>query len=218
MDNVISLAECRSRHEAGAELRPRSRFARATFVFDLMLPQTYLAAERVDRMFSGVRWQPAFAGELWDDGVPVGQLMNDAEERANALGVPLVWPDSWPAEVRPAMRVAALACDLGRGAAFVLAAGRLAFCGGFDLGAPDVLAEAAAAASLPLDLCLDAAGDAGRDAPMSQNGRRLREAGATDLPVLRIGRRIFAGEQRIGEAFAASISAEAPRTPRPLSA
>src|SRR5690349_10313866 len=108
---------------SGAEHRPRNRFARSTFLFDLMLPQTYLAAERVDRLFSGVRWQPAFASELWDGEVPVTELITDAEERAAALGVPLVWPDSWPTEVRPAMRVAALACDLGRGAAFVLAAG-----------------------------------------------------------------------------------------------
>ena len=120
MDNVISLADFRSRHAPVAEHRPRSRFARATFVFDLMLPQTYLAAERVDRMFSGVRWQPAFAGELWDDGVPAARLKSEAEDRATALGVPLVWPEAWPNQVRPAMRVAALACDLGRGAAFIV--------------------------------------------------------------------------------------------------
>ena len=34
----------------------------------------------------------------------------------------------------------------GRGAGFVLAASRLAFCGGFDLEDPEILAEAAAAA------------------------------------------------------------------------
>jgi 2-hydroxychromene-2-carboxylate isomerase len=219
VDNVISLADYRRGHESRAEHQPRNRFARATFVFDLMLPQTYLAAERVDRMFSGLRWQPAFATELWDGEIPTTRLVEDAEDRAAALGVPLVWPEGWPAEVRPAMRVAALACDLGRGAAFVLAAGRLAYCGGFDLGAPDVLAEAAAAASLPLDLCLAAAGDPGRDALMSQAGRRLREAGATDLPALRVARRVFAGEMRIAEAFAASMAAEAaPSAPRPLTA
>ena len=218
MDNVISLADFRNRQAPVAEHRPRNRFARATFVFDLMLPQTYLAAERVDRMFSGVRWQPAFASELWDGEIPTVRLIESAQDRAAELGVPLVWPDSWPVEVRPAMRIAAPACELGRGAAFVLAAGRLAFCGGFDLGAPDVLAEAAAAASLPLDLCLAAAGDPDRDVAMAQAGRRLRASGATELPALRVGRRMFAGEVRLGEAFAASVGSERPQAPRPLTA
>jgi len=57
------------------------------------------------------------------------------------------------------MRAAVHACDVDRGPAFVLAATRLAFCGGFDLDDPEVLAEAAAAAGLELDACLHAGGD-----------------------------------------------------------
>lgn len=182
------------------------RFARTTFSFDLALPQTYLAAERVDRTFPGVRWQPAYAHVLWRGDVPFAALSRDAEARAAKLGEPLVWPDPCPVEVRPAMRLAALACELGRGAAFVLAAGRLAFCGGFDLGEPEVLAEAAAAASLPLGLCLDAAGDAARDAPIEDAARRLRVMGAGELPVLRVGRLLFSGEGRLPEAAAAAAS------------
>ena len=104
------------------------------------------------------------------------------------------------------MRAAALACELGRGAAFVLAAGRLAFCGGFDLGDPEVLAEAAAAAGLPLDACLAAAGDAGRDAAIEDAGRRLVAMGADELPALRVGRRLFDGEERLPEAAAAATA------------
>ena len=218
MDNVISLADFRRGQESRGAHAPRSRFAKATFLFDLALPQTYLAAERVDRMFSGVRWQPAFAFELWEGEVPTVRLITEAEERAAALGVPLVWPEAFPTEVRTAMRVASLACDLGRGAAFVLAAGRLAFCGGFDLEAPDVLFEAAAAASLPLDLCIAAARDASRDPVMVEAGRKLRDAGAHDLPALRVGRRLFDGEHRLGEAFAASMAAEPPRSTHPATA
>jgi hypothetical protein len=53
---------------------------------------------------------------------------------------------------------------------------------------------------------------------MVEAGRRLREAGATDLPALRVGRRLFDGEHRLGEAFAACMAAEAPRAPRPATA
>lgn len=186
-------------HEA-AQAR---RFARTTFAFDLALPQTYLAAERVDRTFPGVRWQPAYASSVWQDGVPLTRLRTEAEERAAALGEPLIWPEVFRTEVRPAMRAAALACELGRGAAFVLAAGRLAYCGGFDLGDPEVLTEAAAAAGVPLDACLQAAGDTGRDAAIEDAGRRLAEMGADALPALRVGRLLFSGEERLPEAAAA---------------
>ena len=87
---------------------------------------------------------------------------------------------------------------------FALAAGRLAFCGGFDLGDPEVLAEAAAAAGVPLDECLAAAGDASRDEHLAAAGRRLHEMGARELPVLRVGRRLFSGEGRLPEAIAAA--------------
>ena len=46
-------------------------------------------------------------------------------------------------------------------AAFVLAATRLAFCGGFDLEDPEILAEAAAAAGIVLDDYLQASRDSG---------------------------------------------------------
>jgi 2-hydroxychromene-2-carboxylate isomerase len=92
---------------------------------------------------------------------------------------------------------------VGRGGAFVLAAGRLAFCGGFDLDDPEILAEAAAAAGIPLDACLHAAGDPHHDGAMEGAGRRLLAAGADRLPALRIGRSLFWGEQRVGAAAAA---------------
>jgi 2-hydroxychromene-2-carboxylate isomerase len=206
MGDVISLDDRRRTHAAAPAHAPRSRFARATFAFDLALPQTYLAAERVDQQFAGVRWQPAYASVVWDGGVPAARLAAAAEERAAALGVPLIWPDTFAAEVRPAMRAAALACELGRGAAFVLAAGRLAYCGGFDLGDPEVLAEAAAAAGVPLDACLAAAGDARRDAAIEDAARRLVAMGADELPALRIGRRLFSGEARLPEAAAAATA------------
>jgi 2-hydroxychromene-2-carboxylate isomerase len=206
MGDLISLDERRRRHSA-APVRPAGqRFSRATFSFDLALPQTYLAAERVDQMFAGVRWEPAYAGIVWGGTVPVARLTVAAEERAAALGVPLIWPETFAAEVRPAMRAAALACELGRAAAFVLAAGRLAYCGGFDLGDPEVLAEAAAAAAVPLEDCLAAAGDARRDAAIEDAAHRLVGMGADELPALRVGRRLFSGEARLPEAVAAATA------------
>jgi 2-hydroxychromene-2-carboxylate isomerase len=101
------------------------------------------------------------------------------------------------------MRTAAYAAEIGRGAAFALAATRLAFCGGFDLDDPEVLAEAAAAAGVGLGEALGAARDTARDEQMAEEARGLLAAGAGQLPVVRVGRLLFPGEARLSAASAA---------------
>jgi len=217
MGDVISLQERRSARLAVAERRP-SRL-KVTFFFDLASPFTYLAAERVDRLFPGLTWRPALtealhAGDPLSAAADREAAQNLAEERALALHMPLVWPDGCPAGARVAMRVAALAsAEGGHAAPFVLAASRLAFCGGFDLDDPEVLAEAAAAAGLGLPEVLAAAGDRSRDGEMEATALRLLAQGATRLPVLRVGRTLYCGEGRIAEAAAAVR--RRPRVERP---
>jgi 2-hydroxychromene-2-carboxylate isomerase len=201
MGNVISLAAHRRSRAAAPAGAAVPRAARATFYFDLSSPFTYLAAERADRLFTGLVWKPVFE-EVIRSGAGDRAA---AEHRAHALGLPLVWPADLSAEtVRPAMRVAALAAERGCAASFVLAASRLAYCGGFELDHPEVLAEAAAAANLGLEECLRAAGDAGRDGAMEEAALRLLAQGADRLPAVRVGRLLFAGEDRVGEAHAAA--------------
>ena len=96
------------------------------------------------------------------------------------LRVPLLWPEGdLGAATTAAMRVASFAAERGRAAAFAQAAMRLAWCGGFELDDPEVLAEAAAAAGLGLDDALAAAGDVAHDGPMEMTARRLLAAGRT---------------------------------------
>src|SRR5687768_17381194 len=205
MGEVIRLADRRQARRLG----PRQRRIRVEFLFDLACPFTYLAAERVERAFDTVTWTPASstalrAGSLASDEVALAGVRTAAEQRARELRLPLIWPESWPADVPAAMRVAACAAEAGRGAAFVLAATRLAFCGGFDLDDPEILAEAAAAAGLVLDDCLSAARDESRDGAIEAAGRSLLAAGADRLPALRVGRALYWGEERVGEAVAAA--------------
>ena len=176
--------------------------SRATLYFDLGSPYTYLAAERAERLFARLEWLPASADVLH------GSELTEAErsavrDRAMLLGLPFVWPEQLPGSVYGAMRVASLAAERGCAGAFVLAASRLAFCGGFDIDDPEILAEAAAAAGIGLRETLAAAGDVGRDAAIEEAGRQLLAAGATCLPALRVGRRLFCGEDRLLEAAAA---------------
>jgi 2-hydroxychromene-2-carboxylate isomerase len=202
---VTSLEDHRLARAKGI-MRVDQLLPRATLYFDLRSPYTYLVAERADRLFDGLEWRPASAdvlhgGEL-DDDAP-----RAAADRARLLGLPLVWPEDRPYRVLRAMRVASLAAERGCGGAFVLAASRLAFCGGFDLDDPEILAEAAAAAGIALDDAFHAAGDVARDGPIEAAARLLLAAGVERLPVLKVGRTLFSGEDRLMEAAAAARAA-----------
>jgi 2-hydroxychromene-2-carboxylate isomerase len=203
MGTVVSLeARRQGRPARGAARIDRARTA---FYFDLADPGTYLAAERVDRLFPGLAWVPAslqaMQGAVGARAVAADD--DEVEARAVTLRMPLVWPERHPAPRPAAMRAASYAAEVGRGAPFVLAASRLAFCGGFDLEDPEVLAEAAAAAGVGLRECLEAAGDFRRDEEMARVAHQLVAGGAQRLPVVRVGRMAFPGEDRIPAASAA---------------
>ena len=185
----------------------------AELFFDLRCPFSYLTAEQLERTFDELAWTPASLTAMRGvgAGVPAGggaglraggtaAHRRRAEARADALRLPLVWPERWPADVPAAMRVSAHAAQHGRGGPFVLAAMRLAFCGGLHLDDPETLAEAAAAAALPLDDCFAAARDARRDRAIARTGRRLAAAGVDELPAVRVD-----GALHWGEADVASL-------------
>src|SRR5918995_3993499 len=180
MGDVIRLAERRAAREARAANRIAP--ARVEFLFDLCCPFSYLAAERVDRIFDEVVWTPASTsslccGSLAADPDALADYRLSAERRALELRLPLIWPERFPEDVPAAMRAAHYASEQGRGAAFVLAAGRLAFCGGFDLDDPELLAEAAAAAGIDMQGWLQALGEVRRDGEIEAAGRRVLGAG-----------------------------------------
>jgi 2-hydroxychromene-2-carboxylate isomerase len=208
MGDVIKLSERRDARRRRTAGRQRVR-SHGEFFFDLACPFTYLAAERVERSFDDVVWRAASSEALSrsclaHDDIGAAAVRRRAEERAAALRLPLVWPERFPEPVPAAMRVASYAAECGRGAAFVLAATRLAFCGGYDLDDPEILAEAAAAAGVVLDDTLHAARDEARDGAIEETGRALLAAGADRLPALRVGRALYWGESRVGEAIAAA--------------
>lgn len=173
-----------------------TRDARPAFFFDLSCPFSYLGAERAERMLGEVDWIPAAGNHLRDGNAALVSHADreHAERSAAQLRLPLVWPDRFPSEVPRALRAASYASEVGAGSQFALAAARLAFCGGFDLEDPEVLAEAAAAACVPLDACLEQAGNPARDAQLLATGDGLRRRGIERLPAVRVGPRWFAGE------------------------
>jgi 2-hydroxychromene-2-carboxylate isomerase len=170
--------------------------ARPTFFFDLACPLSYLVAERIERTLGDVDWVPVSAPSRAArlDRADLDELREYAESRARRLRLPLVWPDRFPAPVPCALRAAAYASEIGAGASFALAASRLAFCGGFDLDDPEALAEAAAAAGVPLDACLKAAGAPEQDEPLAIAADVLRSRGGEYAPAIDIGGRLLAGD------------------------
>jgi 2-hydroxychromene-2-carboxylate isomerase len=190
MAEVIQLTQ--RRPERGAPYA--SVVAPTTLYFDLASPYTYLIAERVERRVGDALWRPATLPEPPARGE---RLMVEAQRRAQALRMPLVWPERYPSRVPTAMRVATYANEQGCGPAFAIAAGRLAFCGGFDLEDPDIIAEAAAAAGLDVAGALVATREPRRDHQIGMAGRSVGHAGGTLLPALEHERRLYCGEPHI---------------------
>lgn len=121
------------------------------------------------------------------------ELLAVAEREARALRLPLSAPSNPLADGTGLNRAAVYAGDHGAGARFALAASRLIFCGGFDLDDPRVVAEAAAAARLPVSGALAAAEDTDWDEPLQATAVGLRARGIQATPAIRIGTRWFLG-------------------------
>ncbi len=160
------------------------------FFFDVACPLSYLTAECVERRLGVVDWVPVDGAAL---RARSAHALNGESFRrrvagyARALRLPLVWPARFPAGARCAARACTFAGESGVGAAFALAASRLAFCGGFDLEDPETLAEAAGAAGVPWQDCLTAAGQGRRDAQLDRALRGLQARGLTELPAIALG-------------------------------
>jgi 2-hydroxychromene-2-carboxylate isomerase len=205
MGDVTVLAERRS-----WRLRPSQRrgaHGSIAFYFDPCCPFSYLAAERIERHFAAVRWIPVAATALqgeqpWADPRVARLLRVLAERRASELGLPLVWPERFPPDGTAALRVAVHAARTGVGHAFALAASRLAFCGGFDLGDLENVVEAGAAAGIDHHDTVRAAADPGNDIPLADSAYDLVTAGVTQLPAFKVGPRWFDGEPSFAQASA----------------
>ena len=191
---------------------------RVDFFFGAMSPYSWFAAERIDAVLPEASWRPVFAGGLFraagraswglDERRAAG--IADCEARAAAHGLgPIRWPEPWPTNdvlVARAMIVAAEAAVLRR---FALAAMRLAFLEGADLGEPAAVAEAARRVALDPE-------EVAQGAPRPEVKERLRtETQAADalgvigVPSVVVDDEVFWGDDRLEQAAATARSAAA---------
>jgi 2-hydroxychromene-2-carboxylate isomerase len=186
-----------------------------------MSPYSWFAAERIEQLLPQARWRGVFAGALFkqngrsswglDERRDTGIADCDARAAGHRLG-PIRWPDPWPTNdllVARAMAYCAQvdAADDGDGdelmRSFGLAAMRLTFLEGADIGEHDAVLEAGRRAGIDERVL----GAALQDPQIKDATRALTAeavtAGVFGVPTVLVGEQLFWGDDRLLEATAA---------------
>jgi 2-hydroxychromene-2-carboxylate isomerase len=207
------------------------RPASPRFFFGAMSPYSWFAAERIERLLPEAVWRGVFAGAIFKANGRVSwgltedreDGMADCEARATAHGLgPIRWPDPWPTNdllIARAMTFAERSGPtLGRGAgaeeaaarpehaavkALGLAAMRLAFLEGADLGEAGVVLEAGRRAGLDVEELRDALSDSDIKDALRRATDDALALGVFGVPTIPIGGELFWGDDRLDEAAAA---------------
>jgi 2-hydroxychromene-2-carboxylate isomerase len=185
------------------------------FFFGAMSPYSWFAAERIDRLIPGARWQPVYAGAIFratgrrswgiDERRQAGIADCEARARAHGLG-PIRWPHPWPTNDVLVARAMAHAEREGALRRFALQAMRTAFLEGGDLGDADVIAGVARRSGLDAST-LTRAVQTGeiKDAVRGANDRAL-SFGVFGVPTVVVDGRLFWGDDQLRSAAQASGS------------
>jgi 2-hydroxychromene-2-carboxylate isomerase len=182
----------------------------AAFYFDLASPLAYLASEQVlQKLPSPAQWQPVLARELPAAGFCESfrcenerdSFALEIERRAAELGLQkLRWPSPFPFDSEPAMRVATYAKSIGRAVPFAQAAFRQAFAGGHSLEDLDFVLLAAAACEMHPRVVLQSLERDSVYRDLTTNTALAMSAGVRSVPAIRIGERIFDGQEALRDA------------------
>jgi len=158
-------------------------------------------------------WQPVLASELPES--PGARALEPeerelVERRAAALGLQTVrWPPAGSLDSRVAMLAATFAQQAGRVVAFSLAAFRQAFAAGRDLSVPDNVLIAAAACELHPRAVLKGIESRSVHERLSVATEEAATRGVRRVPTVRLGTRLFEGEQRVEDAARAAAEGQA---------
>ena len=189
---------------------------RPVFYYDLASPYAWLAAERVSHVLAVPPiWQPVLASELPASASASARALGPrerelVERRAAALGLQAVrWPPAGPLDSRTAMLAATFAQQAGRVVAFSLAAFRQAFAAGRDLSVADNVLIAAAACELHPRAVLKGIESRSVRERLSVATEEAATRGVRVVPAVRIGARLFEGEQRVEDAARAAVEGQA---------
>lgn len=185
-----------------------------TFFYDFNSPYSYLSAHRIGALLPDAVWRPiAFGALIRQIGKTPWSLLGDrdvgmreCEQRAAALGLPLVWPGGWPDANYSivVLRAALVAERAGRLREFSLAAFARGLGAGDDLSQLPVVLEVATVAGLDADAVAAGVQEPSLKAELRDRTDAAIAAGVTGVPtVLREDGRLFWGDDQLGAAAAA---------------
>jgi len=198
---------------AGCTVRVRDdRLVNTTeprFFLGAMSPYSWFAAERIGDALPDATWSGVLAGAIFkaNDRVSWGLTerraagIADCERRAAAHGLgPIRWPEPWPTSDLLVARAMTQAEAQGLGRPFSLAAMRLAFLEGADLGKRPAVLEAARRCGIEearMDRALDSE-------PVKQRLRAVTDEalamGVFGVPTVVVGGAIYWGDDELERA------------------
>jgi 2-hydroxychromene-2-carboxylate isomerase len=188
--------------------------ASAILYFDLGSPYVYLALERLERFDVGeVTLRPIALGALfkatgrssWGLGPERERGMAEVAGRASAYGLPPVrWPEGWPGNYLHANRACLVAEEEGVLEPFARAALRAAFARGVNLADDGAVLDVAQEVGLERERVRERIGAPEIKEQLRANTAEARAAGVIGVPALRLGGRVFWGDDQL-ESAAASL-------------
>jgi 2-hydroxychromene-2-carboxylate isomerase len=180
--------------------------------FDLGSPYAYLAMERAESVLGRpVVLVPLLVGAIfgwrghgsWALTRERKAGMAEIERRAREYGLPAMdWPPSWPADALSAMRCATWAGRQRRLPEFAHVVGRRQWTRGADIADLQVLAQCAREAGLDAAAMLEAIQEGELKEQLRATTERAFEDGVRGVPTVRVGARLFFGDDRLEEAAA----------------
>lgn len=185
------------------------------FFFGAMSPYSWFAAERIGALLPEAQWRPVFAGGLfkasgrtsWGLTDDRAASIADCETRARQHGLgEIVWPDPWPTLDILAARALLFADRQGKLRPFALAAMRLAFREGEDLGEPATLREAGLRAGLDPAEVERATQDPEIKAALRAATDDAVARGVFGVPTVVVGDQLFWGDDRLQDAARAAAA------------
>ncbi len=181
------------------------------FFFDYASTYSYLACNQVEavaqRTGAELRWRPFLLGAVFKatgNHTPLQipqkgvYIAKDIQDWLRYLKLPaLVLPESFPANSLKANRMALVAAEHGKVAAFSHAAYRAAFAEGRDLNDPKVLAELARQVGLDPDKALAHLENQEIKDALRRNTEEAVARGAFGAPTFFVGDNMFFGNDRL---------------------